>query len=96
MHTQEEEVIQDSQPNFTKGRSFVTDLMAFYNRMMALVDKEMATDVFYLGLCKAFDMISHHILVSKSSRDEGWTSWWIKRWLDGHSQRIVVNSSLSG
>jgi len=38
--------------------------MAFYNGAMVLVDKGRATDVMYLDLCKGFDMIPHHILIS--------------------------------
>ena len=56
------EVVQDSQHSFTKGRSCLTNLAASYDEVMALVDKEKATDVFYQYLYKAFDMVPHYIL----------------------------------
>ncbi len=60
------------------------------------MDRERATDTIYLDLCKAFDMILHHVLTSKLDRDgfEGWIIR-LKNWLDGHSQSVVVNGSMS-
>ena len=50
-------------------------------------------DVVYLDFSKAFDTVSHSILLEKLAAHglDGCTLRWVKNWLDSRAQRVVVN-----
>ncbi|KAK4806781.1 hypothetical protein QYF61_005577 [Mycteria americana] len=63
-----------------------------------LVDEGKAVDVVFLDLSKAFDTVPHSILLDKLSNCEmnRFMVRWVKNWLNGRAQRVVVNGATSG
>ncbi|CAM4643947.1 unnamed protein product [Lepidochelys kempii] len=96
-HLHERKVIRNSQHGFTKGRSCLTNLIAFYDEITGSVDEGKAVDVLFLAFSKVFDTVSHSILVSKLKKyglDEC-TIRLVESWLDCRAQRVVINGSMS-
>ncbi|CAM5088344.1 unnamed protein product [Eretmochelys imbricata] len=96
-HLEERKVIRNSQHGFTKDKSCLSNLIAFYDEITGSVDMGKAVDVIYLDFSKAFDMVSHSILASKLKKYglDKWTIRWIESWLDCQAQRVVINGSMS-
>jgi len=94
---EERKVIRSSQHGFTKGKSCLTNLIAFYDGMTGWVDEGRAADVVYLNFIKAFDTVSHNMLLGKLGKcglDE-WSVRWIENWLNGRTQRVVSSGAES-
>jgi len=60
----------------------VTNLVSFYDGVTT-----------YLDFCKGFDTVPHNFLLSELERRgfDGSAVSWMRSWLDGHIQRVVVN-----
>ncbi|GAB0178318.1 mitochondrial enolase superfamily member 1 [Grus japonensis] len=97
-HIQDNQGIRPSQHGFTKGGSCLTNLISFYDKVTCLVEEGKVVDVVYLDFSKAFDTISHSILLEKLAAhglDERMLCW-VKNWLGDQAQRVVVNGVKSG
>ena len=92
-HVRDNRGIRPSQHGFTKGRSCLTNLISFYDLVTRLVDEGKAVDVVYLDFSKAFDTVSHSILLQKLAVRglDRYTLGWVRNWLEGWAQRVVVN-----
>ncbi|CAM5164673.1 unnamed protein product [Eretmochelys imbricata] len=96
-HLEERKLIRKSQHGFTKGKSCLTNLIAFYDEITGSVDEGKAMDMLFLDFSKAFETVSHSILASKLKKyglDE-WTIRWRESWLDHRAQLVVINGSVS-
>ena len=85
---EEKKVIRKSQHGFSKGKSCLTNLIAFYDDMTGWVEQGRAMDVVYLDFSKAFDTVSDDILLGKLRKcglDE-WSVKWIENWLNGRTE----------
>ena len=84
-HVQDHQVVNTNQHKFMKGRSCFTNLISSYDKVTCLVDERKAVAVVYLDFSKAFDTISHGILLEKLTAHglDGCTVRWVKNWLDG-------------
>ncbi|PKU42896.1 rna-directed dna polymerase from mobile element jockey-like [Limosa lapponica baueri] len=65
----------------------------YQDKVTHLLDEGKAVDVVYPGFSKAFDTISHSILLEKLAvyALDGCTFCWVKNWQEGRAQRVVVN-----
>ena len=68
-HVENNEVTGDSQHGFIKGKSCLTNLVAFYNGVTELLNEGKAAVVIYVDLSKALDAVLRDILVSKLERN---------------------------
>ena len=85
--------IRSSQHGFMKGRSCLANLIFCYDLVNHLVDEGNAVGVVYLKFGKAFDTVSHSILLENLAACglDIYILCWLKNWLDGQAQKVVVN-----
>ncbi|KAJ7425282.1 hypothetical protein BTVI_03395 [Pitangus sulphuratus] len=73
------------------GKLSLTNLVAFFDGVMEVVDEGRPTDIIYTDLCKAFETAPHDILDSELER-HGFDAW--NPGVNGYTQKLV-NGSMS-
>ena len=96
-HVEEQALMMESQHGFCKGRSCLTNLLEFFEKVNRHVDVGEPVDIVYLDFQKAFDTVPHQRLLRKlhSQGIRGQVLLWIQNWLRARKQRVGVNGQLS-
>ena len=92
-HVRDNQGVRPSQRGFTKGRSCLTNPISLYDLVTRLVDEGKAVEVVYLDFSKAFNAVSHGILLQKLAACglDRYALGWVRSWLEGRAHRVVVN-----
>ena len=87
------QAIRPSQHGFSKGSSCSRNQISFYDKVTCSLDDGRSVDVVYLDFSKALETISRSMLLEElHAQSLIWcTLHWVKIWLSGQTQRVVVN-----
>jgi hypothetical protein len=90
-------LVEDSQHGFIKGRSCETNLVEFFYYVSQLIDTGTCADAIFLDFAKAFDKVPHKRLKEKvrALGIAGTVANWIEQWLAGRRQRVVLDGEAS-
>ena len=96
-HMMENQLFCDTQHGFVPGRSCMTQLLVTLELWSEMMDVGDPIDVIYLDFRKAFDTVPHKRLIRKLKAYgiKGDILTWIRNFLSGRRQRVVVNGKLS-
>ncbi len=96
-HLERNALINPSQHGFMPGRSCTSNLLDFFEKVTKVIDKGKPFDVVFLDFAKAFDKVPRERLLEKLRAHgvRGRTLNWIRQWLTGRRQRVVLNGKFS-
>ncbi|KAF2347312.1 Reverse transcriptase domain [Trinorchestia longiramus] len=96
-HLNDQNLINDTQHGFREKRSCLTNLLDFFGEDNRIYDSTKAVDLVYLDFQKAFDKVHHERLMAKGEAHgiRGNYSRWIRNWLTGGTQRVVIHDETS-
>jgi hypothetical protein len=96
-HLLDNELINPSQHGFMPGRSCCSNLLEFLEKVTKVVDEGLPMDIVFLDFAKAFNKVPKERPIEKLRAHgiRGKTLQWIRAWLSGRRQRVVLNGKNS-
>jgi hypothetical protein len=96
-HLKKHKLIRNSQHGFLPGRNCTTNLLSFFEKVTSSVDSGRAFDTIFLDFAKAFDKVPAERLLRKVKAHgvKGKLLLWIRNWLTGRRQRVVLDGQFS-
>ena len=96
-HLSRHSVQNENQHGFRKGSSCETQLISTVHKWAKTLDDHVQTDVIFLDFSKAFDSVPNERLLKKLDHYgvKGKLLKWLRPFLTGRFQRVVVNGSSS-
>ncbi|KAF2356835.1 Reverse transcriptase domain [Trinorchestia longiramus] len=96
-HLNDQNLINDTKHGFREKRSCLTNFLDFFGEVNRIYDSKKAVDFVSLDFQKAFDKVPHERLMAKVEAHgiRGCYSRWIRKWLTGRTQRVVIHDETS-
>ena len=93
----ENNLFNNSQHGFRVGRSCLSQLLAYHDKIISMLENGFNVDTVYLDFAKAFDKVDHRIVIKKLSilSVRGKVLSWIESFISSRTQKVVVNGVLS-
>ena len=89
--------MNENQHGFRSNRSCLSQLLAHYDSILAVLESNQQADVIYLDFAKAFDKVDHGILMHKLKNFGiiGKVAQWVHNFLHDRKQQVAVENTLS-
>ena len=96
-HLDQNRLLSDKQHGFVAHKACVTNLLETADFLTDSMSRRQPADVIYLDFAKAFDKVSHELLLVKLSAYgiPGLLTNWIRAFLRDRKQRVVIGDSRS-
>ncbi len=97
MYLERHSLISDSQHGFRNKRSYLSNLLTFYNDLFHAHDITRSLDIVYLDFQKVFHKVPHNKLMVKVKQlgIDGTVHIWIENCLTNRKQKVVINGTAS-